>query len=338
MKPRREQFSGSLIGQCLADALGSPVEGQPPAICQTYVETVIRAGKAASAFRGKMPFGQYTDDSQLARELLQSVVAQGRFVPEDYASRIAALFFEGRIFGYGRATKDAATRLHQGVPWQQAGTPPPAAGNGSAMRAGPIGLLHFDQPQELVRVAREQGHITHQDPRCAAGSIAIAAAVAIALRPDPIDASTFTAEISKLIAPLDPALQKALSELPHWLKFSDAEALAKVTAAGADPKYHDGWQGISPFVTPSVLWSLYAFLRAPNDYLQAVCIAIAAGGDADTTAAMTGAICGARVGLAALPGELTARLNDRGTWGLVELRALAERVYDQSMAARPALR
>lgn len=32
--PRIDQFTGSLIGQCLGDALGSPVEGQPPAVCQ----------------------------------------------------------------------------------------------------------------------------------------------------------------------------------------------------------------------------------------------------------------------------------------------------------------
>lgn len=39
--PRIEQFTGSLIGQCLGDALGSPVEGPPPAVCQHYVEAAV---------------------------------------------------------------------------------------------------------------------------------------------------------------------------------------------------------------------------------------------------------------------------------------------------------
>jgi ADP-ribosylglycohydrolase len=43
------------------------------------------------------------------------------------------------------------------------------------------------------------------------------------------------------------------------------------------------------------LWSIYAFLRAPDDYLDTVCVAIAAGGDVDTTAAMAGAIGGVRL-------------------------------------------
>lgn len=64
---------------------------------------------------------------------------------------------------------------------------------------------------------------------------------------------------------------------------------------------------------------MYAFLRAADDYLDTGCVAIAAGGDVDTTAALAGAISGARLGLAALPAELTHHLTDRGTWGLDEL-------------------
>jgi ADP-ribosylglycohydrolase len=76
------------------------------------------------------------------------------------------------------------------------------------------------------------------------------------------------------------------------------------------------------------LWSLYAFLRTPDDYWEAVCTAIAVGGDVDTTAAMTGAIAGARGGLAAIPADLAARLNDQGTWGTEALIALTRRAWE----------
>ena len=44
------------------------------------------------------------------------------------------------------------------------------------------------------------------------------------------------------------------------------QAIAPISALA--PRSPDGarWQGISPFVTTSVVWSLYAFLRAPRDY------------------------------------------------------------------------
>ena len=89
--PREEQFSGCLIGQCLGDALGFPVEGSSPAICRRYVEEILKGGRAGERGRRGIPFGQYTDDSQLARELLESYVACKKFDPEDYARRIAAI-------------------------------------------------------------------------------------------------------------------------------------------------------------------------------------------------------------------------------------------------------
>ena len=85
----------------------------------------------------------------------------------------------------------------------------------------------------------------------------------------------------------------------------------------------DRWQGISAFVTPSVLWSLYAFLRSPDDYWETICVAIGVGGDTDTMAAMAGAISGARLGVASLPPDLLGQLTDQGDWGADELTELA---------------
>jgi ADP-ribosylglycohydrolase len=86
-------------------------------------------------------------------------------------------------------------------------------------------------------------------------------------------------------------------------------------------------RGRSPFVTTSVLWSLYSFLRSPKDYWETICTAIAVGGDVDTTAAMAGAISGAYLGLDAIPRRWTPRVTDRGTWGYDELVELAHCCY-----------
>lgn len=74
------------------DALGFPVEGEGPETCGRYVADVLRGGRAGETGRGGFPFGQYTDDSQLAREFLQSYVECGAFDVADYARRIAAIF------------------------------------------------------------------------------------------------------------------------------------------------------------------------------------------------------------------------------------------------------
>ncbi len=297
------------------------MEGDPPDVCRDYVENVLKAGRVLG--RAPFPFGQYTDDSQLARELVISYVENRRFDPADYARRIAALFSEGRVVGRGHATTQAANRLARGIPWDQAGTPPPAAGNGSAMRAGPIGLFFHDAPDRLVQAAYDQGRITHADPRCSAGAIVIASAVALALQKRPPDRPAFLARLADQARPHDPILAEGLTHLNEWTDLPPKKAVAHIGRVGIAPDHADGWQGISPFVTTSVLWSVYAFLRTPDDYWETICTAIVVGGDVDTTAAMAGAISGAHLGLGAVPDGLARQLTDRGTWEYDALVALA---------------
>src|SRR5512147_831876 len=128
MRPSEDRFSGCLIGQCVGDAVGFMVEGSSPEVCRPYANAVLLAGQPYEGRRGGFAFGQYSDDSQLARALMQSYVERGRFDPSDYAAKIAALFSEGLVVGGGWSTAQAAARLAQGVPWERAGTPPPSAG------------------------------------------------------------------------------------------------------------------------------------------------------------------------------------------------------------------
>jgi ADP-ribosylglycohydrolase len=326
--PTKEQFEGCLIGQCVGDALGFVVEGQPPEVCREYVEKALDKGHPEARRRGRYAFGQYSDDSQLARELMQSYATCGRFDPEDYARRIAAIFSEDRIVGRGRATEEAAVRLNQGMPWQEAGTPPPSAGNGSAMRAGPVGLLFFDDLTLLAQAAYDQGVITHRDARCSAGAVAIAGAVALALRIEPVDLSEFTSQLGELVQEIDPSFASDIRQVPGWVPLLPEEAVELISRVGLEPGYSDGWRGISPFVVSSVLWSLYSFLKSPEDYQETIRIAIAVGGDVDTTAAKAGAISGAHLGLAVIPHTLAGRITDQGSWDFPELTDLAGKCYD----------
>ncbi len=330
MSTVEERYAGSVIGQALGDALGFVVEGRSAAACHDYVEGYLRRGRAGEIGRAPFDFGQYTDDSQLARELLISFVAVGAFDPADFARRVAAIFTERRIVGRGRTTEAAALRLASGVAWHEAGTPAPNAGNGSAMRAGPIGLMFRGDLEALVQAAHDQGRVTHADPRCSAGAAAIAGAVALALEGQVAAPEALAARA----AAFEPTVAAEIARLPSWLALAPGAAAAEIVRAGLQPGYSDIWDGISPFVTSSVIWSLYAFLRSPDDYWETICTAIAVGGDVDTTAAMAGAVSGAYNGLSAVPGALARRLNDRGTWGFDDLVALAGRAHAVALKSR----
>jgi ADP-ribosylglycohydrolase len=116
--------------------------------------------------------------------------------------------------------------------------------------------------------------------------------------------------------------------IPEHLLLGPGHAAQRIATAGVEPGRDPGWRGISPFVIPSVLWALYAFLRAPGDWEGCVHTAIVVGGDVDTTAAMAGAMVGARIGAAALPQADLDRLEDRGRWRRDDLNALAELAWE----------
>lgn len=208
-----QRWQGCVIGQCLGDALGFAVEGYPPRECRSYVDGVLRARRAGQMGRAGFPFGQYTDDSQLLREMLQSFVCRGHWDPADYARRIGAIFVEERIVGRGSATEQAALRLAAGTPWEEAGTPSPSAGNGSAMRAAGGALMQPRDREVLAAIAHGQGRITHQDARCSAGAAAIAAAVARGLRGETPEPAAFCADVADLAGRFD---QPARSAARTW--------------------------------------------------------------------------------------------------------------------------
>jgi ADP-ribosylglycohydrolase len=322
----RDQLTGLILGQALGDALGFVVEAQPPEVAGEYVEQWMRPGRAAQRCHPRYPFGQYSDDTQLARELLRSFHEHRGWDPGAFAARLAQLFRDRRDVGAGKGTRSAALRLLMGVPWSESGTAAPYAGNGSAMRAGPLGLL-FDRIEEVGRAARQQSRITHLDPRCAAGAAVVACAVWHAGKRGPLDVKSLLTELASCAEVDERSVAEAIRGLADWVSLPPPAAARHVHESGLDPA-HPRWQGISAFVTPSLLWSLYSFLRSPDDYWETICTAIWVGGDTDTMAAIAGAISGARLGVSGLPSELLPCLTDQGEWGAQELTELAHSCAD----------
>jgi ADP-ribosylglycohydrolase len=192
------------------------------------------------------------------------------------------------------------------------------------MRAGPLGALYASNPHRLVAVTREQALVTHQDERAVAGAVAVAAAVALGARPGPLDGVELLGQVAALVRDIDRSVAAAVRGVAGWLALTP-EAAARLTGGLEDPGRDAERSGLSPFVTCGVTWSLYAFLRSPDDYWETVCTAIEIGGDTDTVAAMAGAMSGARLGPDALPAGLLGRLTDQGTWGFADLLHLARR-------------
>jgi ADP-ribosylglycohydrolase len=181
----------------------------------------------------------------------------------------------------------------------------------------------------MCRAACEQSRITHGDPRCAAGAVVVAGAVGLAARPGALDRTAFVRQLAQWARCADESVAQAITDLESWFHLEPADAARHLHQAGLDPEYAGEWKGISACVLPSVVWSLYAFCRSPEDYWETVCTAIGVGGDCDTMAAIAGAMSGARLGVKSLPSALLEQLTDRGEWDaplLLELAADCARI------------
>lgn len=319
--PPDPALAGSLLGLALGDALGFAVEALDPPEAARYAAGLTAGPLDSSAIRARHPYraGQYSDDTQQARELLRSIADCGQWQAAAFAARLAALFAAGHDVGAGPGTRGAALRLHAGVSLADAAAPADYAGNGAAMRAAPLGLLFGGE--RLLAVASEQARITHRHPACAAGAAAIALAARLLASAD-ADPAAIPARVAAYVRPLDRDTASALLEVTALLPLEPGKASARLVRLGLDPLAPREYSGITAHVLPSVCWALYAALRHADAWPRAVATAIAAGGDTDTTGAMAGAMVGARIGAAALPPAARA-VHDRGSWGHDALLQLA---------------
>ena len=317
-----DRLTGCLLGQALGDALGFVVEARPPDVAEAYVRDWLLARRAGDRAHAGYPFGQYSDDTQLARELLISVrEADGwnprpsrRASPSCSGPRPTSAPVRARVARRGVFWQAELARVRNSAPlrrqWQR--------------HAGRH-LWGFSSPAIRPRSAPRPGSragITHLDPRCAAGAVAVAGAALLAAAPGPLDSRELLRRLSAWVAPEDASVARAVAGVEEWLPLTPGDAAARLRAEGLDPGHVSPWLGVSAFVTPSVAWSLYAFLRTPDDYWATVCTAIAVGGDTDTMAPSR-----ARSRRPArsrrLPPDLLGRLTDRGRWGASELARLA---------------
>ncbi len=331
------KYLGSIIGGCVGDALGFPIEGHDRSLIENYIKlidngevlNISRGFNNKTKFNGPiMPndlkncdwfykFGQYTDDSQLSREVLISILENnGKFDYSDYGKRIGEIFKptekfpHGKIVGYGISTKTAAQKLRNNIYYQFSGTTNTSS-NGSAMRSDIFGILFNNNRDKLIEVTSKQSMMTHMSSVCAAGSVCIATFVAMALNNKEIDTNKFIETAYDCTHKIDLEYSENLLKMKKIYKLSFDEAFKIIRAMEDNP-----WPGhkISCNVTSSTLWSIYSFLKYPNNYMKCIKNALRVGGDVDTMAKMAGSISGAFLGIGAIPLEFVKKINDKGTW------------------------
>ena len=282
------KFRGALVGSAIGDALGAPVEDSSP-------EEIAAMFGVVTDYRidgyGTVD-GSITDDTQMALCIATSLVEHGHLDADDVADRFLAWLPIGR--GVGASTMQSLLAMRRGIPWWEAAED--SAGNGAAMRVAPIGLFHPADTAALAGDAALSAVITHANGMAAASAIAQAFAIAHLLHVEPgdFDAARLLSDMRRLVEEALPAMPDEADRLVGLL-FEMGDRLDDT------PEELFAYTNNGAYVLESLPAAWWCFLRSPEDPEQVLVTAVNGGYDADTVAALAGALAGAYLGDEALP-------------------------------------
>lgn len=292
-----KHVTGCLIGTAIGDALGLPYEGLTTDRARRMLGTPDR-------FRFLLGRGMMSDDTEHSCMVAESLIESG-FDPDLFEAAFAKRlrwWLLGVPAGTGFATLRACLRLLCGIPSYRSGVF--SAGNGPAMRAAILGAT-VDDPKKLVQLVHRSTRITHSDPRAEAGAQVVAAAARISTRTKVPTAEALFLYLNELEFDFAGSAEALLELLNAAATSVDRrENTAAFAASLGVPGFVTG------FVNQTVPVAIHAWLSHPEDWQQAVRAVIDCGGDADTTAAITGGIVGARVGVDGIPMTLRQKFVD----------------------------
>nr|WP_127083770.1 ADP-ribosylglycohydrolase family protein [Dulcicalothrix desertica] len=294
------QVLSGLMGVCVGDALGVPVE---------FTSRVERTASPVTSMQGygtwDQPPGTWSDDSSLTFCLAESLC--NGFSLDAIAKSFWQWYHEsywtarGEVFDVGNTTFMAI------VNWKQGGSPVDAGGktensngNGSLMRILPMAYLYRElEFSELIKRVHQVSCITHAHPRSQmACGIYISIAVALLKGADKHAAYLkgienvkdiySTSECNLEMQHFERVFNGAINKLP----------IEKISSNG--------------YVIDTLEASLWCFLNS-SSYAEAVLKAVNLGFDTDTTAGVTGGLASIYYGFDNIPNdwvELIARKDD----------------------------
>ena len=281
MSERTGRARGCLLGLAVGDALGRPAEGLTPEQIADRWGVLRELEPTADG----APAG--TDDTEYAIFVSLLLAEHGHGL----TSELVAQAWRDQIVSRTGPMKGAGFSELGTVEALRRGLTPPATGqhhhgwsDGLAMRAAPYGVFAAGDPAEAARLCEVDGRVSHSGEGILGGR-AVAAGVAVAMTG----------------AAPDAVLSAALSAIPadSWCARSLRRAADAPERAVRDcvPR-HYFWSDLAP---EAVALAFAGYLTGDGEVERSVVAAANQGRDADTTAAIAGALAGAGAGETGVP-------------------------------------
>lgn len=283
-----ETILSGLMGVCVGDALGVPVE---------FTSRQERMISPVTTMMGygtyNQPPGTWSDDSSLTLCLAASL-CHGYCV-DDIAKSFLLWYTEnywtphGQVFDIGHATQAAINKFAQGVPALAAGgTSERSNGNGSLMRILPMAFLYETVSfTELITQVHQVSAITHGHLRSQ-----MACGIYISIAVELLQGANLLTAYHQGINNIEKVYShdKYATEIHHFQRVLTGE----IAELPIESIYSSG------YVIHTLEAALWCILHSTS-YSTAVLKAVNLGEDTDTTGAVVGGLAGIYYGLDDIP-------------------------------------
>lgn len=281
---------GAMSGLAAGDALGRPVEGMS-------AEMIRKTYGSVSDFVNMTPGG--SDDTEYALLTASALLKYGlKITADDFADFwLEKVCSQTAAFaGAGFSEMNAIANLRKGLRPPQSGQHNHAWSDGLAMRVAPIGVVSAGDFEVAKRITIADGLVSHSGEGIHSGVI-IAVAISAAMKG--LSSDVVFEESMKAI-PQNSWSYRAMRDVKQIvethgdLPVHEIADLLLDKVAVTDYFYAD----LAP---EAVSLAMASVLYGRGDFARTLLFAVNLGRDADTIAAMAGAVAGALAGYEAIP-------------------------------------
>ncbi|NES73153.1 MAG: ADP-ribosylglycohydrolase family protein [Okeania sp. SIO2D1] len=290
-----DQIRGIIFGQAVGDALGFGTEWlSKQRVAEEYPDQlndysqIIRYGKLEGWSQG-----DWTDDTDQMLCILDSLLEKREIDIHDIATRfhhwaVTDGMGMGRTFytvvhapGFLENPYAIAEKV-----WEDSGRK--SAANGAVMRTSVLGIWQYKQPDQVKQNAEQVSRITHRDPRCIGSCVAVCLTLSNLLQGE--------TNINKLVSMISQVTRAYHSEFQEYFD----KAFVSLEALDLDEGLNPGEKDRVGYTLKTLGAGFWA-LQHGKSYRDGILKIISEGGDADTNAAVAGALLGAKFGYRSIP-------------------------------------
>ena len=273
----KDRIAGCLWGQAIGDALGLGTEFMNrDEVLHTYPEGLSEYLQIGEEF------GRWTDDTDMMLCIAEAIIADKDIKPNTIAHNFKEWYNSSPIdigattaiilslFEYDESPYEIAQMI-----WERTGRN--NAANGGVMRTSIVGLWNENVAVNSERICR----LTHADPRCIGSCVIISELINSLVWQDMELSYVELLQIGdKYDSRIRPYLERARNGLLEDFELDDEQTM-----------------GYTLKTMGCAIWCLYHVTSFKDGLLKVV----NAGGDADTNAAVTCAVLGAKYGKKGIP-------------------------------------